>query len=110
MSPDDKSLAMADGGTVTFDRLLIATGSEVALACDLVVAKKSAAFLQAFSKLGLIPDTGGTWFLPHTVGDARARALAMLGIVAPAPSCGLTGFECLPLLWLLGRLRQPGRP
>lgn len=53
-------------------------GASVALACDLVVAAKSASFLQAFSKIGLIPDTGGTWFLPQRVGMARALGLAML--------------------------------
>lgn len=53
-------------------------GVSLALACDLVIAGKSAAFLQAFSKIGLIPDTGGTWFLPQRVGMARAIGLAML--------------------------------
>jgi len=53
-------------------------GASVALACDLVVASKSASFLQAFSKIGLIPDTGGTWFLPQRVGMARAMGLALL--------------------------------
>ena len=53
-------------------------GASVALACDLVVAAKSASFLQAFSKIGLIPDTGGTWFLPQRIGMARAMGLAML--------------------------------
>ena len=54
-------------------------GASLALACDLVIAAKSAYFLQAFSKIGLIPDTGGTWFLPQRVGMARAMGLAMLG-------------------------------
>ena len=53
-------------------------GSSLALACDLVIACKSASFLQAFSKVGLIPDTGGTWFLPQRVGMARAMGLALL--------------------------------
>ena len=53
-------------------------GVSIALACDLVLATKSASFLQAFSKIGLIPDTGGTWFLPQRVGMARAMGLAML--------------------------------
>ena len=47
-------------------------GASVALACDLVIAARSASFLQAFSKIGLVPDTGGTWFLPQRVGMARA--------------------------------------
>jgi len=59
-------------------------GASVALACDLVVATKSASFLQAFSKIGLIPDTGGTWFLPQRVGMARAMGLAMLADKLPA--------------------------
>ena len=53
-------------------------GASLALACDLVIACKSASFLQAFSKVGLIPDTGGTWFLPQRVGMARAMGLALL--------------------------------
>lgn len=53
-------------------------GASVALACDLVIATHSASFLQAFSKIGLIPDTGGTWFLPQRVGMARAMGLALL--------------------------------
>ncbi|WP_448208027.1 2-(1,2-epoxy-1,2-dihydrophenyl)acetyl-CoA isomerase PaaG [Azospirillum sp. sgz302134] len=54
-------------------------GANIALACDLVLAAKSASFIQAFCKLGLIPDSGGTWFLPHRIGTQRAMALAMLG-------------------------------
>ena len=53
-------------------------GASIALACDLVVAARSAYFLQAFSKIGLSPDTGSTWLLARTVGTARARGLAML--------------------------------
>lgn len=53
-------------------------GANVALACDIVVAARSARFIQSFSKLGLIPDAGGTWTLPRLIGDARARALAIL--------------------------------
>ena len=56
-------------------------GANLALACDIVLAARSARFDQAFVRISLIPDLGGTWFLPHTVGDARARALAMLGSV-----------------------------
>jgi 2-(1,2-epoxy-1,2-dihydrophenyl)acetyl-CoA isomerase len=54
-------------------------GANLALACDLVVAARSASFVQAFSKLGLVPDSGGTWFLPRLVGHARAMGLALLG-------------------------------
>ena len=53
-------------------------GANVALACDVVVAARSASFLQAFSRLGLIPDAGGTYFLPRLVGSARAMGLALL--------------------------------
>jgi 2-(1,2-epoxy-1,2-dihydrophenyl)acetyl-CoA isomerase len=53
-------------------------GANLALACDIVLAAKSASFLQAFARIGLIPDVGGTWLLPRLVGAARARALAML--------------------------------
>jgi 2-(1,2-epoxy-1,2-dihydrophenyl)acetyl-CoA isomerase len=54
-------------------------GANLALACDLVIAAKSASFLEPFCKLGLIPDTGGTYFLPRLVGTARAMGVAMLG-------------------------------
>src|ERR1700733_10578961 len=54
-------------------------GANIALACDLVVAARSATFVQAFAKLGLVPDSGGTWFLPRLVGTARALGLALLG-------------------------------
>ena len=54
-------------------------GANIALACDLVIAARSASFVQAFSKLGLVPDSGGTWMLPRLVGHARAVGLALLG-------------------------------
>ena len=54
-------------------------GANLALCCDLVVAARSASFIQAFSKIGLVPDTGGTWLLPRLVGRARALGLALLG-------------------------------
>ncbi|HVY52385.1 MAG TPA: 2-(1,2-epoxy-1,2-dihydrophenyl)acetyl-CoA isomerase PaaG [Devosia sp.] len=53
-------------------------GVSVALACDLVYAARSASFMQAFARIGLVPDCGGTWFLPRLVGEARAKGLAML--------------------------------
>ncbi|MBV9538552.1 MAG: 2-(1,2-epoxy-1,2-dihydrophenyl)acetyl-CoA isomerase [Acidisphaera sp.] len=53
-------------------------GANLALGCDIVLAGRSARFVEAFSKIGLIPDCGGTWLLPRVVGDARARAMAML--------------------------------
>ena len=51
-------------------------GANIALACDIVLAAKSAKFIQSFSKVGLIPDTGGSWHLPHLLGEARAKGLA----------------------------------
>ncbi|HYM71392.1 MAG TPA: 2-(1,2-epoxy-1,2-dihydrophenyl)acetyl-CoA isomerase PaaG [Stellaceae bacterium] len=59
-------------------------GANLALACDIVLAARSANFIQAFSRIGLIPDCGGTWFLPRLVGAARARALAILAEPLPA--------------------------
>jgi 2-(1,2-epoxy-1,2-dihydrophenyl)acetyl-CoA isomerase len=54
-------------------------GANLALACDLVLAARSASFIQAFVKIGLVPDSGGTWFLPQRVGMARALGLALTG-------------------------------
>ena len=54
-------------------------GANIALACDITIAKSSATFIQAFSKIGLIPDSAGTYFLPRIVGRSKAMALAMLG-------------------------------
>ena len=54
-------------------------GANIALACDVVIAAQSSSFIQAFSKIGLIPDSGGTFFLPRLVGWQRASALMMLG-------------------------------
>ncbi len=54
-------------------------GANIPLACDLVLAGRSASFIQAFCKIGLIPDSGGTWMLPRLLGTARAKALMLLG-------------------------------
>lgn len=54
-------------------------GANIAFACDIVVAARSASFIQAFCRLGLVPDSGGTWFLPRLVGRAQAMGLALLG-------------------------------
>jgi 2-(1,2-epoxy-1,2-dihydrophenyl)acetyl-CoA isomerase len=54
-------------------------GANIALACDIVVAKTSASFVQAFSKIGLVPDSGGTFFLPRLIGFQKASAYMMLG-------------------------------
>ncbi|RNI30607.1 enoyl-CoA hydratase-related protein [Rufibacter latericius] len=60
-------------------------GANLALACDLVVAKESSSFIQAFSKIGLIPDSAGTFFLPRLIGQQRASALMMTGDKVSAP-------------------------
>jgi 2-(1,2-epoxy-1,2-dihydrophenyl)acetyl-CoA isomerase len=69
-------------------------GANIALACDLVVAARSASFIQAFAKIGLVPDSGGTWLLPRLVGRARALGLAMLGDKLPAEEAARIG-----LIW-----------
>lgn len=69
-------------------------GANIALACDLVIAARSASFVQAFSKLGLVPDSGGTWFLPRLLGTARAMGLALLGDRLPAEQAAHWG-----LIW-----------
>jgi 2-(1,2-epoxy-1,2-dihydrophenyl)acetyl-CoA isomerase len=69
-------------------------GANLALACDIVIAAKSASFIEAFCKLGLIPDTGGTWHLPRLIGQARATGLAMLGEKLPAEKA-----EAWGLIW-----------
>jgi 2-(1,2-epoxy-1,2-dihydrophenyl)acetyl-CoA isomerase len=69
-------------------------GANLALACDLVLATRSASFIQAFSKIGLVPDAGGTWLLPRLVGRARALGLAMTGDKLPAEEAARIG-----LIW-----------
>jgi 2-(1,2-epoxy-1,2-dihydrophenyl)acetyl-CoA isomerase len=69
-------------------------GANIALACDLVIAARCASFVQAFSKLGLVPDSGGTWSLPRLVGNARAMGLALLGDKLPAEQAAEWG-----LIW-----------
>jgi 2-(1,2-epoxy-1,2-dihydrophenyl)acetyl-CoA isomerase len=69
-------------------------GANLALCCDLVVAARSASFIQAFSKIGLVPDCGGTWLLPRLVGRARALGLAMTGDKLPAEEAARIG-----LIW-----------
>src|SRR5215210_8926245 len=69
-------------------------GANVALACDIVIAAKSAKFIQSFSALGLVPDSGGSWHLPRLVGQARALALALTGEPLPAETAAEWG-----LIW-----------
>jgi 2-(1,2-epoxy-1,2-dihydrophenyl)acetyl-CoA isomerase len=73
-------------------------GANLALACDIVLAAKSASFIEAFCKLGLIPDTGGTWALPRLVGPARAMGMALLGERIPAEQAESWGliWRCVP--------------
>lgn len=54
-------------------------GAAIALACDIVIASSSASFIQSFCRLGLVPDSGGSWFMPRLVGHARAMGMALLG-------------------------------
>jgi 2-(1,2-epoxy-1,2-dihydrophenyl)acetyl-CoA isomerase len=72
-------------------------GANLALACDLVIAARSAAFVQAFARLGLVPDSGGTWSLPRLIGDARALGLALLGEKLPAERAAAWGmiWQCV---------------
>jgi len=66
-------------------------GANIALACDLVIAARSASFVQAFSRLGLLPDSGGTWILPRLIGNARALGLTLLGDKLPAEQAAAWG-------------------
>ena len=69
-------------------------GANFALAGDIVLAARSASFIQSFVKIGLMPDCGGTWFLPHHLGPARAMALALTAEPLPAETAAQWG-----LIW-----------
>jgi len=73
-------------------------GANIALCCDVVVAAASASFVQAFSRIGLIPDSGGTYFLPRLIGWQKASALMMLGDKIPAPEAEKMGmiYQVIP--------------
>ena len=83
-------------------------GANIALACDIVLAAQSASFVQAFCRLGLVPDSGGSWLLPRLVGRARAMGLAMLGDKLSAQQAAAWGliWQCLPDDELLPRARE----
>jgi 2-(1,2-epoxy-1,2-dihydrophenyl)acetyl-CoA isomerase len=66
-------------------------GANIALCCDVVIASESASFIQAFSKIGLIPDSGGTYFLPRLIGFGKASAIMMLGDKISAKEAERTG-------------------
>ncbi|KTQ96309.1 enoyl-CoA hydratase [Aureimonas ureilytica] len=69
-------------------------GANLALACDIVLAARSARFIQAFSRIGLVPDAGGSWSLPRILGEPRAKALALLGEQLDAETAAAWG-----LIW-----------
>lgn len=83
-------------------------GANLALACDIVLASESAKFIQSFSKVGLIPDTGGSWHLPHLIGEARAKGLALTGRPLPAQMAADWGliWEALPEDRLMSEARK----
>jgi len=72
-------------------------GANIALACDIVLAARSAKFIQSFANIGLIPDSGGTWVLPRLIGQARALGHALTGEPQPAEKAGARGkiWECV---------------
>ena len=74
-------------------------GASFVLACDLVIAAKSASFIQAFSRIGLTPDCGSSYFLPRLVGEAKARALALTGDQIDAETAERWGmiWQCVPI-------------
>ena len=69
-------------------------GANIAFACDLVIASRGAKFIQAFCKIGLIPDCGGTWTVTHLIGEARAKALMLTGMPISAEQAASWG-----LIW-----------
>jgi 2-(1,2-epoxy-1,2-dihydrophenyl)acetyl-CoA isomerase len=86
-------------------------GANIALACDLVIAAKSATFIQSFSKLGLVPDSGGTWTLPRLLGPARAIGLTFLGEKLSAEQAASWGliWRCVEDAELAGVVDQLAR-
>ena len=82
-------------------------GANVALACDVVLAADTASFLQPFSRIGLVPDAGGSWTLAALVGEARAKALAMTATPLDAPTAADWGliWRCVPAASLMDEAR-----
>ena len=83
-------------------------GASIALACDIVLAARSASFIQVFSKIGLVPDSGGTWNLPRAVGLPRAKGLALLGDKLPAEKAEAWGmiWQCVDDDELMDKARK----
>jgi len=83
-------------------------GANLALACDIVLAAGSAKFIQSFAKVGLIPDTGGSWQLPRLLGEARAKGLALTAEPLPAQKAEDWGliWKALPDAQLMDEARQ----
>ena len=84
-------------------------GCNIALACDIVLAARAATFVQSFAKIGLVPDSGGTWILPRLIGPARARALALIAEPVPAEKAESWGmiWKALPDEELMSQAHQP---
>ena len=87
-------IGSSDRWSAAVNGVAAGAGANLALACDLVLAARSARFIQAFCKLGLVPDSGGTYVLPRLVGQARAMGLALLGEPLPAEQAAAWG-----LIW-----------
>lgn len=83
-------------------------GANVALACDIVLAAETAKFIQSFAKVGLVPDAGGSWSLPHLIGEARAKALALTATPLPAHQAAEWGmiWQALPDDQLMSEARR----
>jgi 2-(1,2-epoxy-1,2-dihydrophenyl)acetyl-CoA isomerase len=79
-------------------------GANIALAGDIVLAARSASFLEAFARIGLVPDAGGTFFLPRLIGEARARAMALIPEPVPAATAAQWGliWKCVDDTELMG--------
>jgi 2-(1,2-epoxy-1,2-dihydrophenyl)acetyl-CoA isomerase len=83
-------------------------GCNIALACDIVLAARSATFIESFAKIGLVPDSGGTWILPRLIGPARARALSLTAEPLPAEKAESWGmiWKAIPDLELMGEAHK----